>query len=192
MIASLTLGAAGVVGAQSPQTAGNAGSPASPTPDPNPSAGAPNASPAPMPAPTSTLFGTPAAPSIAPIVSPPDQPVPAPVPAPPPEPSPRPIPLPAPRPTVLPNPIDAPGAATTQSAPPPSTSSRVPRKIADDASLRAVRRAVKGAGTLKAARKNGRLVLTGTAHTQAEKDALGAKASAAAGGQPVVNEVVVQ
>jgi hypothetical protein len=41
-------------------------------------------------------------------------------------------------------------------------------------------------------RLNGALILTGTVHSQADKDAAGLRASAASGGETVINNIVVQ
>lgn len=45
---------------------------------------------------------------------------------------------------------------------------------------------------LKVVRKNGKVVLTGTVATQAEKDAAGSRASQAADGREIVNEITVR
>lgn len=49
-----------------------------------------------------------------------------------------------------------------------------------------------GVQDLKVFRKNGKVVLSGTVRSQEEKDAVGARASAAAGEQQVVNELKVK
>jgi hypothetical protein len=71
--------------------------------------------------------------------------------------------------------------------------------------LRAIRESVLGispdaaAGTsmsdvqnLRVFRQNGKIVLSGTVGSQAEKDAAGERANAAAGGQPVINNLIVR
>lgn len=45
---------------------------------------------------------------------------------------------------------------------------------------------------LTVVRRNGTLILSGTVHTQADKDAAALRASAASGGETVVNDIVVQ
>ncbi|MBI2385878.1 MAG: BON domain-containing protein [Elusimicrobia bacterium] len=114
---------------------------------------------------------------------------------------------------MVPNPMPAPGAAGAPSAGSVSQAplmrterqeeSQERRRERQD--LRAIRDAVMRRPTagptgmnlgpavrdLDVVRKNGKVVLTGVVATQAEKDAAGARASQAAGGKEIVNQITV-
>jgi|GEM_PF-3279868 len=98
-----------------------------------------------------------------------------------------------PAPPVAVAPVPAPAPAPKAAAPALSAAdARVLRRI-----RRAVAPAFSAAGTpaparVKVSLRRGRFLLTGTARSQEEKDALGAKAAAAAGGRTVENRLVVR
>jgi hypothetical protein len=94
-------------------------------------------------------------------------------------------------PVVDPSPVSAQPIVPIQPINPRPAKTASPDKSAsrDRRVLRAVRAAVSG---VTVARVNGQLILTGTVGTQEEKDAVGAKAAAAAGAETVSNRLVVK